>query len=192
MPGRRAARPGAERDRVRLGRFRYRCAGCSQVKPIPPCSCMHSCAACTATCEQYALASATATGASGHVVGQAPGSRAGRQVRAVGDAAKGGLKPVLRGRGRAEAAQGLLGLVLPDPGLLPAGHLAGQLDEPGSLAARQVAAPGWPVRRGHLLLVRRSWQLAWLLLMSMVMPPLLAGRGRCCPGGPRRCPLARR
>jgi hypothetical protein len=46
-------------------------------------------------------------GASGHVVGQAPGSRAGRQVRAVGDAAKGGLKPVLRGRGHAEAAQGL-------------------------------------------------------------------------------------
>jgi hypothetical protein len=102
-------------------------------KAEPPCSCTHYCAACTATCEQYALASANATGASGHVVGQAPGSRAGRQVRAVGDAAKGGLKPVLRGRGHAEAAQGLPGLVLLDPGLLPAGHLAGQLDKPGSL-----------------------------------------------------------
>ena len=35
-----------------LARFRYRCAGCSQVKPIPPCNCTHSCAACTATSEQ--------------------------------------------------------------------------------------------------------------------------------------------
>jgi hypothetical protein len=52
---------GAERDRVRLGRFRYRRAGCSQVKPIPPCSRTHSCAACPATCEQYALDRATAT-----------------------------------------------------------------------------------------------------------------------------------
>ena len=35
-----------------FARFRNRCAGCSQVKPMPPCICTHSCAACTATSEQ--------------------------------------------------------------------------------------------------------------------------------------------
>ena len=153
-PGRRgcaSAVPNAIESAV--ARFRYRCAGCSQVKPIPPCSRTHSCAACTATFQQYAVASHR-DGASGHVVGQAPGSQAGRHVHAAGDAAKSGLKPVLRGRGHAEAAQGLPGLVLLDPGLLPAGHLAGQLDKPGSLAARQVVAPRWRVRHGHPLLVR--------------------------------------
>src|SRR5665811_1021499 len=35
-----------------LARLRYRCAGCSQVIPIPPCSWTHSSAAFTATSEQ--------------------------------------------------------------------------------------------------------------------------------------------
>ena len=35
-----------------FARFRYRCAGCSQVKPMPPCICTHSWAASTATSEQ--------------------------------------------------------------------------------------------------------------------------------------------
>ena len=35
-----------------FARFRYKCAGCSQVKPMPPCICTHSCAAFTATSEQ--------------------------------------------------------------------------------------------------------------------------------------------
>ena len=35
-----------------FARFRYRCAGCSQVKPMPPCNWTHSCAACTAASEQ--------------------------------------------------------------------------------------------------------------------------------------------
>ena len=51
-----------------LARFSSRCAGCSQVKPIPPCSCTHSCAASTAASPQAALARATATGVSGSPV----------------------------------------------------------------------------------------------------------------------------
>src|ERR1700684_3025769 len=47
-----------------LARLRYRWAGCSQVKPIPPCICTHSSAAWTATSPQCALASAPATGVS--------------------------------------------------------------------------------------------------------------------------------
>ena len=35
-----------------FARFRNRCAGCSQVNPMPPCICTHSCAAITATSEQ--------------------------------------------------------------------------------------------------------------------------------------------
>ena len=35
-----------------FARFRYKCAGCSQVKPMPPCICTHSCPAFTATSEQ--------------------------------------------------------------------------------------------------------------------------------------------
>ncbi|CAO0829314.1 hypothetical protein SMICM17S_07576 [Streptomyces microflavus] len=45
-----------------LARLRYRCAGCSQVMPIPPCSWTHSSAACTATPEQYAWATAVRRG----------------------------------------------------------------------------------------------------------------------------------
>ena len=35
-----------------FARLRYKCAVCSQVKPMPPCICTHSCAAFTATSEQ--------------------------------------------------------------------------------------------------------------------------------------------
>ena len=71
-PGRRGARSGVpSASASALARLRYRCAGCSQVKPIPPCSCTHSSAACTATAEQYAWASAAATGGVGVVGGQA-------------------------------------------------------------------------------------------------------------------------
>ncbi len=35
-----------------LARFRYRCAGCSQVMPMPPCNWTHSSAAWTAVLEQ--------------------------------------------------------------------------------------------------------------------------------------------
>ena len=48
-----------------LARLSSRCAGCSQVNPIPPCICTHSCAACTAASPQAALARAIATGVSG-------------------------------------------------------------------------------------------------------------------------------
>jgi hypothetical protein len=43
-----------------LARFRYRCAGCSQVKPIPPRSCTHSCAATKPGAEQILRARADA------------------------------------------------------------------------------------------------------------------------------------
>src|SRR6185437_13694876 len=63
-----------------FARLRYRWAGCSQVKPIPPCSCTHSCAAATAASQHADLASATATGASG--------KSAARQAAAYLDAAR--------------------------------------------------------------------------------------------------------
>src|SRR5262244_4344469 len=63
-----------------LARLRYRCAGCSQVKPIPPCSWIISWPASTAVSEQAAFASATAIGVSG--------SRSARHTAAYRDAAR--------------------------------------------------------------------------------------------------------
>src|SRR5699024_260276 len=48
-----------------FARLRYRCTGCSQVIPIPPCNCRHSSAACTAVSAQYDWATAVLVTRSG-------------------------------------------------------------------------------------------------------------------------------
>ena len=79
-----------------LARLRYRWAGCSQVKPMPPCSWTISSAASTAASQQADLASAIATGVSG--------SSSARQAAAYLDAARASVIVVHRSASRCLSA----------------------------------------------------------------------------------------
>ncbi len=155
----------AERRATRLlARLSSRCAGCSQVKPIPPCSCTHSCAACTAASPQAALARATATGMSGSpsarqaaaYLGGGPGL--GHRDPHVG-------QPVLERLERAHRAGELAPFL--DVG---DGHARGSA-APHRAARRRVIARPDGERGGHRAARRPR---------------------RAPPAGPARCPASRR
>ena len=122
-----------------------RCAGCSQVKPIPPCSWTHSCAACTRRRRCRPPWPGPPRPAVGVAVGQAGGRVPGRGP-GLGHAHPHVGQPVLEGLERADRAGELVPFLDVGDGHLqaPLGHaelLGGEQPAPAVRRARPPRRP---------------------------------------------------